>query len=236
MSWAEGCPCHPWRRSAKTDLDCEPVQQFERDALVALEQTCRELGLPHGCDGLSFLPCPLAGLRACELASGSIAEQLQSMAELSKEDLLVETEALDEEQLSLLLEEFDRGKSHMIATATNKLQNWSMLPWRLAALDNPDQAVAREAAAALLNAFDTSDQSPELHHRLTWNWLKSPGSLREQLQSFIDGEALESLPSLHRTVAELSFIPTAPSSVSTFTDTTCTAAQLKIRSQPRPHN
>ena len=224
MSWAEGCPCHPWRRSAKTDLDCEPVQQFERDALVALEQTCRELGLPHGCDGLSFLPCPLAGLRACELASGSIAEQLQSMAELSKEDLLVETEALDEEQLSLLLEEFDRGKSHMIATATNKLQNWSMLPWRLAALDNPDQAVAREAAAALLNAFDTSDQSPELHHRLTWNWLKSPGSLREQLQSFIDGEALESLPSLHRTVAELSFIPTAPSSVSTFTDTTCTAA------------
>ena len=122
MSWAEGCPCHPWRRSAKTDLDGDPAQQLEHDAYVALEQACRELGLPSGSDGHSFLPCPLAGLRACELASGSIAEQLQTMAELSKEDLLVETGALDEEQLALLLEEFDRGKSHMIATAANKLQ------------------------------------------------------------------------------------------------------------------
>ena len=212
LSWVEGCPCHPWGRnsqsSRKDRREPSPAQQLEQDALVALTTCCRELGLPGDGDGQRYLPCPLAGLRSCELASGSVQEQMLHLVDMCKEDLLLELSPMPQDEIDEILLEFDRGKNYLIATFTNKFQHWGMLPWQLAALANPDEAKARTIAADFLDKFDASEQTPELHHRLTWSWLRESPNLRASLAAFVSGQALDSLPELHRAAFELSFIPT----------------------------
>ena len=211
-SWAEGCACHPFHRSKKQKDGVTSASDVEFDASVALDCCAKELGLPVNGDGKGFLPCPMAGLRAYDLASGAVEEQLSSMAALCKEELLLQVATISEEETGELLQDFERGKSHILATMTNKLQNWKMLPWRLAALSDSDESRARSTAASCLSDFDAADQDPVLHHRLTWYWMKKHPSFRAQLESFVAGEPLSSLPELQRTVSEMAFIPVARAS------------------------
>ncbi|CAE7209504.1 unnamed protein product [Symbiodinium pilosum] len=186
--------------------------ELEEDVLAVLAASSRELGLDGNGDGRKFLPCPLAGLRAVELASGAMEEHLLHLFNLSKETLLAELAPMPEDETVSLLQEFERGKSHMVATFTNKLQHWNMLPWKLAALADSDEAKARQTASNLVRSFDESEQREELHHRLTWFWMKTSPRVREQLDAFVSGRPLASLPELHRAVRELSFIPIAGAS------------------------
>ena len=231
-SWAEGCPCHPFRRSKEQKDGVTSASDVEFDASVALDCCAKELGLPVNGDGKSFLPCPLAGLRAYDLASGAVEEQLSSVATMCKEELLLQVATLSEEETGQLLRDFERGKSHIIASLTNKLQNWKMLPWRLAALSDSDESRARAAAAACLSDFDAADQDRVLHHRLTWYWLKTHPSFRAQLESFVAGEPLSSLPELQRTVSEMAFIPVARASKSSSGDVTVQVQDRYMETSP----
>ena len=213
LAWAEGCACHPFRRTAMRARDAaQHGSELEEDVLAVLAASSRELGLDGNGDGRKFLPCPLAGLRAVELASGAMEEHLLHLFNLSKETLLAELAPMPEDETVSLLQEFERGKSHMVATFTNKLQHWNMLPWKLAALADSDEAKARQTASNLVRSFDESEQREELHHRLTWFWMKTSPRVREQLDAFVSGRPLASLPELHRAVRELSFIPIAGAS------------------------
>ena len=208
-SWAEGCACHPFGAKIKSK---KATPDVNIDALAALDCCRKELGLPASSDGRAFLPCPLAGLRASELASGGVEQLVSDMVALSKEELLMNLVHLTEEETGELLQEFERGKGHILASVSNKLQNWKMLPWRLAALNDLDETRAREAAKSCLLEFDEADQQPELHHRMTWYWMKTSPTFRAELEAFISGESLCALPLLKRTVWEMAFIPIAGAS------------------------
>ena len=213
LEWVEGCSCHPFRRTALRVHEArEPAAQLEEDALTSLVLCRRELGLDGHGDGRGFLPCPLAGLRSVELASGAFEDQLASLFNLSKEDLLVEMSPMPEHETVTILQEFERGKNHMIATFMNKMQHWTMLLWKLAALAQPDQAKARQVASSLKNAFDESDQREDLHHRVTWSLMTSQ-QFREELDAFVSGRPLQNLPKLYQAAQELSFMPVAGASV-----------------------
>ena len=213
LEWVEGCSCHPFRRTALRVHEVrEPAAQLEEDALTSLVLCRREFGLDGHGDGQGFLPCPLAGLRSVELASGAFEDQLASLFNLSKEDLPVEMSPMPEHETVTILQEFERGKNHMIATFMNKMQHWTMLPWKLAALAQPDQAKARQVASFLKNAFDESDQREDLHHRVTWSLMTSQ-QFREELDAFVSGRPLQNLPKLYQAVQELSFMPVAGASV-----------------------
>ena len=212
-SWAEGCPCHPFAGSSKQK---QSEHSFEDDALVALECCRQELGMPRDGDGRSLQTCPLAGLKAGDLASGAVQQHIEQVAILCKEDLLVEISNISEEETLKILETFEQGKNHILASVSNKLKNWKMMPWQLAALCVPDQTQARETAKCILQDFDAGPEDPLLHHRLTYFWLKLSGSFRSQLEAFAAGEPLNSQPQLCRTVMEMAFIPVAACSVSGF--------------------
>ena len=212
-SWAEGCPCHPFAGSSKQK---QSEHSFEDDALVALECCRQELGMPRDGDGRSLQTCPLAGLKAGDLASGAVQQHIEQVAILCKEDLLVEISNISEEETLKILETFEQGKNHILASVSNKLKNWKMMPWQLAALCVPDQTQARETAKCILQDFDAGPEDPLLHHRLTYFWLKLSGSFRSQLEAFAAGEPLNSQPQLYRTVMEMAFIPVAACSVSGF--------------------
>eukprot|EP00971_Amphidinium_carterae_P304532 6051464-Amphidinium_carterae.2 len=67
VSYLEGCPCHGWLQRGA----CR--QQAER-----LQQLRKELGCTDANDGLGHIPCPLAGMKAMDLALGdSIKEHFE---------------------------------------------------------------------------------------------------------------------------------------------------------------
>ena len=201
-SWAEGCDCHPFSNS-ENSLDPESEANENLEALLALESCRKERGFPSAGDGKAFRPCPLAGMRACDLACGAVERQIEEMASLSKQQLMLEVSHLSEEESLKLFEAFDMGKSHLLASMTNKLQNWRMMPWRLAALGHLDQNQARGTAQAIVQEFDSAEQDPNLHHRFTWFLFKISPTFRPQLEAFAGGQPLQSLPQLRRLVAEL---------------------------------
>ena len=199
--------------------------------------------MPGDGDGRRFRPCPLAGLRAGDLASGAVQRQIENLASLSKEDLLQQISGLSEEEMLNLLEVYEMGKNHVLATVANKLQNWQTMPWRLAALSVPDERQAREIARSILDDFACSQQDPNLHHRLTWFWLKTSGDFKSQLEAFAGGEPLNALPKLRRAVLEMAFIPVAgtllvlePLLVASAVrcDCSCNVAHLHTQPEPNP--
>eukprot|EP00969_Alexandrium_andersonii_P307315 13584655-Alexandrium_andersonii.AAC.1 len=92
------------------------------------------LGLPAGQgDGRGFEPCPLAGRRAVEFATGAIADQFETLSQSHQQALLeAVSPMLDPAELERLLSDFSSGKMHQLAYLQLKLQCWSVLPWKLA--------------------------------------------------------------------------------------------------------
>ena len=186
--------------------DRQKDQEEELDMLNLMRRDC---GLSGPGDGRQFIPCPLAGLRAFELANGEAQKQVQAFAALSHEQVLLELEHLSETDTSALLEDFELGRATIAATLANKLQHWKVLPWSLVLLGDPDVQKARQAATTFLEEFDSSEQNSSLHHRLTWHIFTENVSFRAELEAFSRGDDLRSLPQLRRLVWELLFIPVA---------------------------
>eukprot|EP00971_Amphidinium_carterae_P333064 6467561-Amphidinium_carterae.2 len=59
VSYLEGCPCHGWLKKGTLRAQAERLQQIRQ-----------ELGCIDAKDGLGHIPCPLAGMKAMELALG----------------------------------------------------------------------------------------------------------------------------------------------------------------------
>ena len=137
-SWAEGCACHPFSARKVHAESLLPDQRDREGELDMLNLIRRDCGLSGPGDGRQFGPCPLAGLRAFELASGEAQKQVQGFAALSHEQVLLELEHLSETATNDLLEDFELGRSSVTATLANKLQHWQVLPWSLVLLSDPD--------------------------------------------------------------------------------------------------
>ena len=103
-SWAEGCECHHWQRVNHGGV------------ADAFQEVRSELGLPaHEGDGARAGPCPLAGLRAVELARGAtkgvfealenflISEKQEQHHHPSKENPRSKHEALASQYLDELM-------------------------------------------------------------------------------------------------------------------------------------
>ena len=211
-SWAEGCPCHHWLRPLGLAARAATSDNARYTDLSMMLEVCRKrLGLPTGVgDGVSFGPCPLAGLRAVDFATGAVARYIEVLAE-SYLGLIMEYAAgINESFVETLLSDFNLGKAHAIAYLDEKLKFWKVFPWRLAALNIVPEADARLHAKEILNEFDAArDAPPEAHHRLA-NVLLKPGSaFRLQLEAFAGGQDLATLPLLARLVREFMFVPVA---------------------------
>ena len=113
---------------------------------------------------------------------------------------------LSEEEWTFVLAEFQRGKSHLHYVLHLKLDNWQGLPWLLCKLVFRDPRVARQGAREVIDKYQACP-ADAVHHRLTLKFCV--GTLRSQLDLFLGGAELRTLPEVHVEVSKLQFIPLA---------------------------
>ena len=208
-SWVEGCDCHGWLRPRVSRAADE--LRFSREAM-ALEETRKFLRLQSGeGDGVQYFPCPLAGLRATDLATGGLARYFESLCDDYTAELMTEAEELhlDEAEMEQVLSDFAHGKATCLTNFEIKAQCWTLPPWNFAALASPDEELARACSRAIVDKFDQSPQLPELHHRKAWAHLSKDGvGTRAEFDLFNSGtHNLSDLPRLRKLAWAARFWP-----------------------------
>ena len=197
-AWCEGCACHPWLFQQQQQRDSAGVDIENRDLQVCevVEAVRKDLGYASGQgDGRYFRPCPLAGQRAAELASGEIWQQIDAWNTGYLQDILQGNACTDQTEIDAALKDFSIGKSLIVEYLQHKLQCWESLPWKLAALNSTDTGAARRAAAEAMAAYDrlVADGATvtELHHSCEID-AESQTDLQGLKTKVIEAEALES--------------------------------------------
>ena len=162
-------------------------------------------------DGVRHRPCPLAGKRAPELATGALIKAFDGIAAEAQQIVLHKcaTGQLSPEDVGMVVADFSLGLERQKHTILVKTSHWREFPWRLCSLSHWDMTIARKEAANAIIDFDATAQSQAAHHRITWSWLHADSAIREQIQSFSRGESLANLPLLEQRLAELALVPTA---------------------------
>ena len=207
-SWAEGCHCHGWLSTVKTSGAHRGKMQQPSEEACQLHTAREMLRLQSGVgDGFHFR-CPMAGRRAPELATGALQSYFQALADSYLADLLRSCPPMSGEDMQQVLADFSSGKSGVLGYLTQKLECWDVLPWKFAGLGVENQVKARACAKSCVEAFGKSPQDPSLHHRLTWHFLQPGSIVRSEIEAFIEGSELPSLPNLSKVIWELKFMPT----------------------------
>ena len=201
-SFMESCACHSWISSSSS-----VAQQLQQARLL--------LGLPtHDVDGIHHSPCPLAGLRALDLAKGVAQAHFQTTDATLLPSLLASSYAgATDADLQAAITDYHHGRLHMLAIVKQKFHLWSQPPWSLVLLGCSDVKEARSHAMSILTAFDASNAIEHglqhaVHHQLSVKVLGVGSPLRSAIERFIAGERLDNLPDLRQLVHELRLLPT----------------------------
>ena len=155
-SWREGCPCHHWLRRLGVRKQASTGQKFG-DAALRLKACRKHLNLKAGIgDGIEMDVCPLAGLRAVELACGAVKDYFRVLESDYLAQLLEFASYASDTEMQVVLADFESGRAHCFAYLEQKTAFWQRPPWAFAALAQADAAIARTAAKCLLDDFDRS--------------------------------------------------------------------------------
>ena len=173
LIWCESCPCHG-------SLPTERIPPHVRQA---------------------WLQCPLRGCRAPELASGGFMNVLRSLADTGAGQLLSTLPRdVDAAQRATLLNEFERGRAHLLLVFAVRLEHWRQPPWNVFACAHMDASVSRSAVRRAIAAQPTS---------LLVQELQSQEIVPEARSYAEDGSNLHELPNLVRFLSKLLFCPIA---------------------------
>jgi hypothetical protein len=149
----------------------------------------------------------MRGKRALELSIGCVCDFLTDISNAHASELLAVGHDLPDATLAAIVTSFQSAKSFVELQLSSYLHYCQELPWSLVQLADWDVDRARRNGQLLLNKFDASVKSRELHHCITWEWLEPDSPLRAQLVQFLGGVPLDQLGLLRDRVAELLFIP-----------------------------
>ena len=197
-SWFEGCACHQ--------------AQLKRQKGKHTRSSRKEIEL---CGPYAF--CPMKGKRAPELAAGCLNEVFSKLVNLGKTSLLkvIQVRKLGAEDEVLVMQDFEAGRSYIQLGLQVKMNFWSKLPWRLAALSHTDAAVARAAAADMLETTaglaGFEGDASLVHHPTTLHFLGNGSLLRPMIQEFANGEAMHDF--LRSEACKLAFMPVVERSI-----------------------
>ena len=178
-SWFEGCACHGPLFQTAYDAESESASLLD-----VFNIACDSAHVPRE----RLQNCPLAGQRSTELASGEFAQKVEELSCAQLELLLrYTTPQTDHETLDAVLTDYARGRSHYAEYLEQKLHCWQTLPWKFAALNQTNDEKVQMQACEILSLLEKSPQDPELHHRVTWQFLQrdldgNESALRLQLR------------------------------------------------------
>lgn len=199
----EGCHCHTWMGN--------PRFEVQRESLLAARRALGHASVPRpgniaSPDGL-HAACPLAGKAAVKFASGRLDAYLKEASDMKLVEVVSACAGLPDADTDTVVSDFRLAHAHICKYLSDKLGFWQRLPWKMAALGDWDPQRVVKVAEAILAEFDESPQDPDLHHKLTWAYLRQGSQVREQLRQLAQGTALSELPELKEKVAEFFFTP-----------------------------
>lgn len=196
--WAEMCPCHA------------PAKE-----MLASLHHMRSVMDSHFRGACSA--CPMSGKMAPELATGKLTEV--ALEVWSEQEIVMRTlpvcpgaTPLTADQRDALMNDFEHGKSVVMALLELKTSYWELLPWSLCGLAATDCEKARAVAAKVLRQWE-SDPRPEAHHWLTVRLMPREAFVAD-LRRLASGVAYDTLSLAFREqVAVFRFIPTVETTV-----------------------
>ena len=197
-SWFEGCACHQ--------------AQLKRHRGKHMRSSRKEIEL---CGPYAF--CPMKGKRAPELAAGCLNDVFSKLVNLGKTSLLkvIQDRKLEGQDEALVMQDFEAGRSYLQLGLQVKMNFWCKLPWRLAVLSHTDAAVARAAAADMLETTaglaGFEGDASLVHHPMTLHFLGSGSLLRPMIQEFASGETMHEF--LRSEACKLAFMPVVERSI-----------------------
>eukprot|EP00971_Amphidinium_carterae_P349841 6491256-Amphidinium_carterae.1 len=159
--------------------------------------------------GSMFLNCPMSTRRATDMATGTWRTKFDATASvLTTVDLETASfsEPLNQAERTSILQDFTAAMSHIRTQLELKLSFWESLPWKLAGICHVDQTLARLCASECIRLFDNV---PDLaaHHPLSIAVLQTGTTARTELDLYIRGSELCSLPHLLQLVLPVALIP-----------------------------
>ena len=189
MGWGESCPCH-W---VFTTLQ-GPKRHDARRKMAQRTKRMKEKR------------CPLAGMRAPELANGDLMDVIRVGFDVTHADLLASRDmaAAGHSDRTFIITEFSKARKHVVFYMQLKTGCWRQLPWCLLGMADHRQEVARRAAERSLQAYATASPEARDHHLV--NLLCSPGLGALQVLQFSRSEDLANLPLLHSYIARMRFV------------------------------
>ncbi|CAE7354391.1 unnamed protein product [Symbiodinium sp. CCMP2592] len=180
LTWIEGCPCH-WELWDIKDLE------FPKDVQAV------------------WRACPVRGCRAPEIAEGALKRLLLDLSNKRASELLTTLpRELSPESRALLLQEFERARSHLVFIVNLRLDHLRKPPWCVFGCAHPSANVRKRFLRTCLQIPADTPLVAELQER----------SMREQVLQFLDDEAdLDALPLLAKFLGRLYFCPVAERAV-----------------------
>ena len=177
--WSEGCYCHEQLRQGLI----AGQSSFQARLAVAFQKSW-------------VTTCPLAGMRAHELACGGAHKVLQEAAKGGMAELMSnisQLSGMSNEFLAQVMSDYELAVGHLKGVLGIKTRYWQQLPWLLHGLCHPDHDRAKECAQQCLRAFN--DSSPEHGHcPVTLSWLGPASALREYVVSLAEGGQRDEFP------------------------------------------
>ena len=135
FAWIEGCPCHSH----------------------LLKSYGGEDGDMPGHVRVALASCPMRTRRAAELSCGEFLSTVGRAFDLTAAELSCSLQeastGLSVQERSMLLDEFDLGRSHLACYFTMKVSHWNGFPWEVARLSHFDADIARDAAQQALESL-----------------------------------------------------------------------------------
>ncbi|CAE7233185.1 unnamed protein product [Symbiodinium sp. KB8] len=191
VSWAEACYCH--------ECILQGLKQHQKHQV--LKEHFAAVG---GCS------CPMAGKRAPELAAGHLETVFNEMCQQALAGIFLDMPLpLSAADQTHIISELQRAQNHVKLALFAKLQHWQRMPWLACGLAHHEESVARRVACDILASFDQCSE-PELHHRLTQQFLTEP--LHADLVRFANGAAFSTLSAgFQSSVVRLHFVPVVES-------------------------
>ena len=173
LTWSESCICHG--QLDFRELPPDVRQQWAR--------------------------CPLRGCRAPELAAGEFMTVLRQVSSSSLAHFMTTLPRdIDAAARASLLDEYQRGKSHLLFVLSMRLQHWRVAPWSIFGCAHLNTRTSKDFVRRSLGL---ASQHPLVLEFQT-------GELAEQANHYLaEGSNLKELPLLSQFFSKLLFCPIA---------------------------
>lgn len=199
--WCEKCPCHH-------DLLCTADFSRKRKHNEEDANTKTKTTIPKLYGSSSSYSCPMRGKMFPELVGDGLRQIVSGLASRGSLSLLLAHKPqLTQQQWTMLMRDFEKGKATIDLELSVKLSFCEQLPWRLALLAHTDLAMARRELSKVVYEYDSLPTSLQQHHHaLTRKTLDKSRSIRAEFDAFLGGQNLLDLPQLLELAASFRFV------------------------------